>query len=269
MWSTVSIPCSTRRPRASRFALVAFGAAYPFIVYAGIGHVPPAAFVGLALAVLAIRAIGLRGEERDTMFSGVLATVGFGLLALLSIDGMVATKAYPVLMSLAFAAAFGWSLLFPPTLVERFAAMAGTVATAPARRYMRRVTLVWFFFLLANAGVSGWTALAEDPAVWALYNGLLSYLLMGLLMGGGFWSADGSEGGRRAGRNEADVVRLRPCPGRRRCRRRQLARRRCPDATPSAGRHGGRGGGRRRRRMPPRRRHLRRQLTCFSSPSSA
>lgn len=186
MWSTVSIPCSTRRPRASRFALVAFGAAYPFIVYAGIGHVPPAVFVGLALAVLAIRAIWLRGGGRDGMVSGALAAVGLVLLALLSIDGMVAAKAYPVLMSLAFAAAFGWSLLFPPTLVERFAAMAGTVATAPARRYMRRVTLVWFVFLLANAGVSAWTTVAEDPAVWALYNGFLSYLLMGLLMGGEF-----------------------------------------------------------------------------------
>lgn len=184
MWSTVSIPCSTRRHRAPRLALVAFGAAYPFIVYAGIGHVPPAAFVGLALAVLAIRAIGLRGEGRDAMFSGVLVVVGLGLLALLSVDGMVAVKAYPVLMSLAFAAAFGWSLLFPPTLVERFAALAGTVATAPARRYMRRVTVVWFVFLLANAGVSGWTAVAKDPVVWAFYNGLLSYLLMGLLMGG-------------------------------------------------------------------------------------
>lgn len=184
MWSTVSIPCSTRRSQVSRFALVAFGAAYPFIVYAGIGHVQPAVFVGLALAVLAIRAIGLLGNGRDGMFSGALATVGISLLALLSIDGMVAAKAYPVLMSLAFAAAFGGSLLFPPTLVERFAALAGTIATPPARRYMRRVTLVWFVFLLANAGVSGWTAVAEDPAIWALYNGLLSYLFMGLLMGG-------------------------------------------------------------------------------------
>ena len=186
MWSIVSNPCSTPRGWPSRIVWVAFGVAYPLIVYAGIDHVSPAIFVALALAVLGMRVAWARGDKRADTLSIALIAVGLALIALLFYDGMIAAKAYPVLMSLAFAALFGGSLVFPPTLVERFAALTGTVTTNPARRYMRRVTLVWFVFLLANAGISAWTALAGDSAVWAFYNGFLSYLFMGILMGGEF-----------------------------------------------------------------------------------
>jgi uncharacterized membrane protein len=46
---------------------------------------------------------------------------------------------------------------------------------------MRRVTVVWFVFLLGNATVSAATAVHGDMALWTLYNGLVAYLLMGLL----------------------------------------------------------------------------------------
>jgi len=184
MWSTVSIPFSTCRRWISRGVLAAFGVAYPFVVYAGIDRISPSVFVALAVGVLVLRLAWSRSEPQKGIFSVALVAVGVALLVLLSYDGMTAAKAYPVLMSLAFATVFGWSLAFPPTLVERIAVLAGTAPTEPARRYMRRVTVVWFAFLVANAGVSGWTGLAQDHAVWAFYNGFVSYLLMGILMGG-------------------------------------------------------------------------------------
>ena len=46
---------------------------------------------------------------------------------------------------------------------------------------MRKVTQVWCVFLLVNAALSAATALWGDLAVWTLYNGLISYGVMGTL----------------------------------------------------------------------------------------
>ena len=51
-------------------------------------------------------------------------------------------------------------------------------------RYTRTVTWVWCGFFAVNAGIALWTALATSLETWALYNGLISYGLMGLLLGG-------------------------------------------------------------------------------------
>ena len=56
---------------------------------------------------------------------------------------------------------------------------------APAAvAYTRRVTQVWCGFFVFNGAVSLGTALWGSPAAWALYNGLLAYVLMGVLFGG-------------------------------------------------------------------------------------
>ena len=49
--------------------------------------------------------------------------------------------------------------------------------------YTRRVTQVWLFFLLANGGVALATVFAGRE-IWMLWNGLVSYLLMGALLTG-------------------------------------------------------------------------------------
>ena len=43
---------------------------------------------------------------------------------------------------------------------------------------------MWCGFFVVNGAVAAATALWATPAVWALYNGLLSYVAMGVLMGG-------------------------------------------------------------------------------------
>jgi uncharacterized membrane protein len=77
---------------------------------------------------------------------GLLVGIGLCLIVLLGSTAWWLRRPYPILMSLAFAGAFGWSLKHPPTLVERIAILGGTAVTEPARRYMRRVTLMWCGF---------------------------------------------------------------------------------------------------------------------------
>jgi uncharacterized membrane protein len=170
-------------PRISPAALLLAGvaAAYPFLVYAALGRVPPGALIVVALAVVGGRMAAARRANSAGVLLPALAGVfaATGVLALLDADAAV--LAYPVLMNLGFAAAFGLSLLKPPTLVESLASLRHPNPSPAGRLYMRRVTVVWFVFLLGNATVSAATAVHGDMALWTLYNGLVAYLLMGLL----------------------------------------------------------------------------------------
>ncbi len=83
-----------------------------------------------------------------------------------------------------YAAVFGLSLLFPPTIVERIARITEPNLPPGGVVYTRRVTAIWAVFLLFNAVVSAATALWGTLAQWTLWNGLISYLLMGTLFAG-------------------------------------------------------------------------------------
>ena len=110
------------------------------------------------------------------LFSAVLAT-----------DSPDFFKLYPILVSGLLLVQFAGSLLNPPTVVERFAAMAqrGDAPLPPgAVSYCRKVTWVWVGFFCFNIGVSGLTALSGSWEVWTWYNGCISYMLIGLLMAG-------------------------------------------------------------------------------------
>ena len=53
-------------------------------------------------------------------------------------------------------------------------------------RWTRRVTEVWCVFFILNGSIALYTALYCSMQVWALYNGLIAYVLMGILLGGEF-----------------------------------------------------------------------------------
>ena len=110
----------------------------------------------------------------------------------------LAAKAYPVAVNLALLASFGWSLRRPPTVIERMARLQEPDLPAYAVAYTRRVTQAWCLFFLLNAAVSSATALWATEAVWALYNGVIAYGLMGLM-----FAAEWLIRGRVRRRNEA------------------------------------------------------------------
>jgi uncharacterized membrane protein len=93
-------------------------------------------------------------------------------------------KLYPVLVSSVMLGVFGYSLVSPPSLIERIARMKEPDLPTAANQYMRRVTQVWCVFFLVNGSIALATAVWASPAVWSLYNGVISYLIMGLLFGG-------------------------------------------------------------------------------------
>ena len=170
-----------------RVVLAALGILYPFLVYFGLGHFPPSALVLALLAVFALKLVLDRhsGPRHEPMTLLLCLLGGAVLLVLMiAVSPLVALKSYPVLVSLGFAAVFSASLLWPPTIVERIARLRDPDLPASAIPYLRRVTLAWLVFFFVNAAISTATALSGSVALWTLYNGFISYVIMGALFAG-------------------------------------------------------------------------------------
>lgn len=103
--------------------------------------------------------------------------------AVLATGEALPAKFYPVVVSAAWLAFFAGSLAGTPA-VERFARMKTPDLPPSAVRYCRRVTVAWCVFFLANGTVALDSALNRSDAWWALYNGLISYIAMGLMFAG-------------------------------------------------------------------------------------
>ena len=159
---------------------------YPFLVYLGVSH----GGSGLALLLLGLFALrlwpGASSKLREWLWLGrVMAGVGLALtlLSLLSRDAFWLLY-YPVAVNLLLLVLFAWSLRQPRSLVERLARLQDPHLPAAAIPYTRRVTQIWCGFFLLNGTLALATVLLGELALWSLYNGLLSYLLMACLMAG-------------------------------------------------------------------------------------
>ncbi len=162
--------------------LIGFGIVYPALVFFLQGAVDPLLFIALALVIVAVR-LGLGdamvGSWRPALLMAAVALVGLALL-----DIRLATRAYPVVLSLAAAGVFAVTLRRPPSLVERLALASGESWSAALRVYCRNVTMVWALWLAFNAAIAGALALGGDDRAWALWTGLFSYLVSGGLFAG-------------------------------------------------------------------------------------
>ncbi len=151
--------------------------AYPAALYLGLDHVQPKWMALLLLALALARAL----LARQAFWWA--AAAGAALLAGLSVWGnaLLPLKLYPVLVSLVFLFVFGLSLWRPPSAIERLARLTEPDLPPSAVAYTRSVTQLWCGFFVINAAVAGGTALWASNEIWALYTGLVSYLLMGAL----------------------------------------------------------------------------------------
>lgn len=168
-----------------RIMIAALLVVYPFLVYWGLQSFDARRVAVLLLAVLALRALLLRGAARADlarMLPVLAMAAGLGVLVLISNEAQFLLL-NPVLMSVSFLALFGSSLARPPTMIERFARLQDPDLPPRGVAYCRTVTKVWCGFFAVNATVALWTVWYGDLQVWTLYNGLIAYLLMGVLFG--------------------------------------------------------------------------------------
>lgn len=105
-------------------------------------------------------------------------------------------KLYSVVISASFLFIFGSTLFFEPNIIFRFATLAdrsikGSDWENKVNSYCRKVTIVWCVFFILNGTTAAITVfirqilpgISEEKAntIWSVYNGGISYILMGLL----------------------------------------------------------------------------------------
>ena len=158
--------------------------AYPLLIYAALRRVSPRAVALGALALLAARAL-LAGREKWRDYARVLVAPATGLAIVFAASAIwndpLMLLAAPALGSLALLATFGRSLRERESIVEAIARVQHGVLSEDQARYCRRVTWIWCAFFLANAAVALGLARWGTIEAWALYTGLVSYLLIGTL----------------------------------------------------------------------------------------
>lgn len=162
--------------------LLSFGVAYPAIVFWLRGSFDPLLFILLALVFVGLRLAFARTSAGA--WRPALAAVALGLVALALVDGSLAARAYPVLLSLAAAFVFGITLWRSPSLVEQFALATGEAWSPELQHYCRNVTLIWTVWLCLNAAIAAELALSGSDRAWALWTGLLSYGVSAVLFAG-------------------------------------------------------------------------------------
>jgi len=159
---------------------------WPFVVWFGLAHnslhwlLPLMALMLLARLQQARQALApLRFVTRGVACMGIALCIASWLLKTHQL-----LLFYPVAVNAIMLAAFGGSLWTSMPLVERLARLRDPALPQAAVRYTRRVTQVWCGFFILNGATALFTALHGDMRLWSAWNGMIAYLLMGLLMAG-------------------------------------------------------------------------------------
>lgn len=157
--------------------------AYPLAVYYGLNQWGTGAVAGLLAVLFIFRVIGgnktrLRELKYIAWISG-FAGLSLTLLAFVFKNNSWFTY-YPIVVNVLMLGLFFGSLWQKETMVERFARLQHPNLPDYAISYTRTVTKVWCVFFVLNGSISFATSFMSLD-IWTLYNGLISYLLAGLL----------------------------------------------------------------------------------------
>lgn len=160
--------------------------AWPFLIWFGLAHNGLHWLLPLMALLLFVRFRQTRrqaGPLRVVM--QVVAVAGITLcVASYLLKTHQLLLFYPVVVNGVMLAVFGGSLWSAMPVVERLARLRDPNLPAAGVRYTRRVTQIWCAFFILNGSIALGTALYGDMSLWTVWNGMLSYLLMGTLMAG-------------------------------------------------------------------------------------
>jgi len=170
------------------FLQAAFFLTYPLTIYLG--------YTRLETRQLALLLLGLYAISVATRFRGSAAELwallrqfsGLGVLILVAFatGNRTVLLFLPVLVNVVLFGTFARSLRNGPPLAERFARSIEEDLPDFTIPYCRKLTIAWSVFLAANSVFMLVLAIAAPVSWWALYTGLISYLIIGALFVGEF-----------------------------------------------------------------------------------
>lgn len=184
---------------AGKIFFTALSVLYPVLVFCGLEFwgLSPRRLSILLLALAFYQFLNFTKSKSD---SSALGRANFiktiALIALILVCGVVSfcadsimfLKFYPVLVNLSLLAFFAFTLWKKPSFAFRMANLGDkTIKRSPVgklvERYCDKVTFAWCIFFVVNGTISFATVLCASEKVWSLYNGLISYILIGVFFG--------------------------------------------------------------------------------------
>ena len=154
---------------------------YPLAVYFGIQYFEPWKIATAFFVMLLLRLMTTKADKKWNHIL-LIAACAYCAFAIWN-NNLITLRFYPVLISFGLFTLFVSSLFFPPPIIERIARIQHPHLPEQGITYTRKVTLIWSVFFLFNGLIAAITAIWSSFEWWSLYNGFISYLLMGLLMG--------------------------------------------------------------------------------------
>lgn len=161
-------------------------ALYPFAVYFSIDYLSPRYLALAIILVFIMRFVLLKNKSWSfNNIATLLMLILGGAMCLWAMveNNLAAIRLYPFLVSMLFLMVFSYSLINPPTVIERLARLQTPQLAPETVIYTRNVTWVWCGFFIVNGATALITALFCSLKVWTFYNGFLSYILIGVLFG--------------------------------------------------------------------------------------
>ena len=159
---------------------------YPLVIYFGLNYFEPKYLVVFLCLILLVRFFSGNSQslfnERKQQVAITIAGIAIVIFTLFS-NSLSGLKIYPVLVSVSLLVVFSISLYFPPTAIERIARLTDPDLSEQGILYTRKVTKVWCLFFIVNGIIAFYTSFYTSLEIWTLYNGLISYILMGCLFG--------------------------------------------------------------------------------------
>lgn len=159
---------------------------WPFLVWFSLSHPEFRWLLPLMVLLFVLRWLALRQQSGAFAAAGKwLAVAGAALcVASLLLRDRHWLLWYPVAVNVIMLLLFALSLFSAMPLVERLARLREPDLPVQAVAWTRRVTQVWCLFFIFNGSVALVTCLLNSLYWWTLWNGLISYLLIALLMTG-------------------------------------------------------------------------------------
>ena len=149
---------------------------YPIIIYYLLSHNLP--WFGVLLVSLIFIWRIRNNPNRLLWIGGILfAAASIGYI----FGPVVISKSIPILIHLTLFTVF-WQSLKTTPLITAFAQLDFPQLPAGIAEYCRSLTLVWAGFFAFNIVIGLWLAFSGDDKFWAIYNGLIVYLLIVVLI---------------------------------------------------------------------------------------
>ena len=157
---------------------------YPFFIFFTLEYFQPRD-IAIVLAVVFVLRFLSASKNRTKELRPIAFLIGaVGLVvagAGFILNDEQALKYYPVVINVVMLIVFARSLLHPPTVIELFAKLQYPDLSAEGISYTYKVTISWCLFFLINGSISLMTVVYGTMSQWVLYNGLISYMVMGLM----------------------------------------------------------------------------------------